>query len=72
MSQRIEIEFTLNGRRARASVRPQDSALKLLREAGWQLRDQKLVNNQGEPLELEILMYKSAAMERVVARGLPA
>jgi microcin C transport system substrate-binding protein len=44
----------------------QRQALALLREAGWKLDNQKLVNQSGEPLKLEILNYHSAAMERVI------
>lgn len=44
----------------------QRQAMELLKQAGWKLRDQKLVNEKGEPLTLEILNYHSAAMERVV------
>jgi len=34
----------------------QRQALRLLREAGWTIKDQKLVNAQGQPLEFEILL----------------
>ncbi|MBA7473828.1 Oligopeptide-binding protein AppA [subsurface metagenome] len=41
------------------------SALRLLKEAGWEIRDRKLVNNKtGKPMEFELLMY-SPSMERV-------
>lgn len=40
-------------------------ALGLLREAGWELRDQRLVNTQtGEPFEFELLLY-TPTFERV-------
>ena len=44
----------------------QRRAMELLRSAGWRLDDGTLVNAAGEPLELEVLNYKSAAMDRVV------
>ena len=40
-------------------------ATKLLQEAGWKLRDGKLVNSSGEPFEFEILLV-SPAFERIV------
>lgn len=41
------------------------SALRLLKEADWEIRDRKLVNNKtGKPMEFELLMY-SPSMERV-------
>jgi microcin C transport system substrate-binding protein len=41
------------------------SALALLKEAGWEIRDRKLTNvNTGEPMEFELLLY-SPSMERV-------
>ena len=41
------------------------SALRLLKEAGWEIKDKKLVNNKtGKPMEFELLMY-SPSMERV-------
>jgi microcin C transport system substrate-binding protein len=48
------------------SIRPQlRKALRLLREAGWRIRDRKLVNTRtGEPMEFELLLY-SPSMERV-------
>jgi len=43
-------------------------ALKLLKEAGWQLQDGKLVNQQsGEPMKFEILLVQKD-FERVIAR----
>lgn len=47
MSRRIEIEFSLNGRPARASVRAPDSALKLLREE-FELTGVKYACGEGE------------------------
>ncbi|MEE8270820.1 MAG: extracellular solute-binding protein [Alphaproteobacteria bacterium] len=42
------------------------SALGLLREAGWEIRDSVLINvATGEPMEIEILM-RSNALERVI------
>jgi len=42
-------------------------ASRLLREAGWEVRDQRLVNTAtGEPMEIEFLVVQ-AASERVVA-----
>jgi microcin C transport system substrate-binding protein len=48
------------------NIRPQlQAALELLKKAGWEVRDQKLVNvNTGEPMVFELLMY-SPSMERV-------
>jgi microcin C transport system substrate-binding protein len=40
-------------------------ALRLLAEAGWQVKDGKLVSAKGEPLQFEIL-YASAGIERVI------
>jgi microcin C transport system substrate-binding protein len=41
------------------------SALALLKEAGWEIRDRRLTNvNTGEPMEFELLLY-SPSMERV-------
>ncbi|RVU28292.1 extracellular solute-binding protein [Neptunomonas marina] len=43
------------------------TALKLLKEAGWQLKKGKLINNKtGEPFEFEILIVQKA-FERIVA-----
>ncbi len=48
------------------SIRSQvRSALRLLKKAGWEIRERKLVNNKtGKPMEFELLMY-SPSMERV-------
>ncbi len=48
------------------NIRPQmRQALQLLRQAGWEIRDRKLVNTRtGEPMEFELLLY-SPSMERV-------
>ena len=48
------------------NIRPQlRQALRLLKEAGWVIKDKKLVNVEtGEPLEFELLLY-SPSMERV-------
>ena len=48
------------------NIRPQmRQALRLLREAGWEIRNRRLVNSRtGEPLEFELLLY-SPSMERV-------
>ncbi len=48
------------------NIRPQIRlALGLLRQAGWEIRDRKLVNvDTGEPMEFELLLY-SPSMERV-------
>ena len=36
------------------------SALRLLKEAGWEIRNRKLVNvSTGQPMEFELLMYES-------------
>ncbi|MDC0141043.1 extracellular solute-binding protein [Pelagibacteraceae bacterium] len=40
-------------------------ATKLIKDAGWKLRDGKLVNSKGEPFEFEILLV-SPAFERIV------
>lgn len=40
-------------------------ALRLLREAGWEIKNQRLVNKQGQPFEFEILLA-SAQFERIV------
>ncbi len=49
------------------NIRPQiRKALSLLKEAGWVLRNRKLVNTRtGRPMEFEVLLY-SPSMERVV------
>lgn len=42
------------------------TALDLLKEAGWELKDTKLINREtGEPMEFEVLFY-SPSMERVL------
>jgi microcin C transport system substrate-binding protein len=48
------------------NIRPQlQTALELLKKAGWEIRDQKLTNvNTGEPMVFELLLY-SPSMERV-------
>lgn len=48
------------------NIRPQlRKALSLLRDAGWQIRDRRLVNTRtGEPMEFEMLLYLSS-FERV-------
>ncbi|WP_209780342.1 extracellular solute-binding protein [Azospirillum agricola] len=46
----------------RANLR---TALGLFKEAGWELRNNKLVNAKGEPLRFEILLVQ-ADMERIV------
>ncbi len=48
------------------SIRPQlRKALGLLRRAGWEIEDRRLVNTEtGEPMEFELLLY-SPSMERV-------
>lgn len=48
------------------NIRPQmRTALRLLRQAGWQIEDRRLVNTRtGEPMEFELLLY-SPSMERV-------
>ena len=47
------------------NIRPQiRQALRLLKEAGWEIRDRRLVNTRtGEPMEFELLLY-SPSMER--------
>ncbi|MGC9311483.1 MAG: extracellular solute-binding protein [Sediminispirochaetaceae bacterium] len=47
------------------TIRPQiRQALRLLKEAGWEIRDRRLVNTRtGEPMEFELLLY-SPSMER--------
>ncbi len=49
------------------NIRPQiRAALALLKEAGWEIRDEKLTNvKSGQPLEFELLMYEST-MEPIV------
>ena len=42
------------------------SALRLLKSAGWNLKDGKLLNANGEQMKFEVLLY-SPAFERVVA-----
>lgn len=42
------------------------TAIRLLGEAGWTIKNQRLVNAQGEPFEIEFLLV-SPAFERVVA-----
>ena len=47
------------------NIRPQlHKALRLLQDAGWTLNDNKLVNTQGEPFKIELLLSQSS-MERV-------
>jgi len=48
------------------NIRPQiRSALRLLKEAGWEIQNRRLVNiRTGEPMEFELLLY-SPSMERV-------
>lgn len=48
------------------NIRPQlRAALDLFRQAGWEVRDRRLVNTKtGEPMEFELLLY-SPSMERV-------
>ena len=48
------------------NIRPQmRQALQLLKEAGWEIRDRRLVNvGTGEPMEFELLLY-SPSLERV-------
>lgn len=48
------------------NIRPQiRKALSLLQQAGWEIRDRKLVNTgTGEPMEFELLLY-SPSFERV-------
>lgn len=42
-------------------------ALALLRQAGWEIRQRKMVHSEtGQPLALEILNYHSPGMERVI------
>ncbi len=47
------------------NIRPQiRQALRLLKEAGWEIRNRRLVNTRtGEPMEFEMLLY-SPSMER--------
>lgn len=47
------------------NIRPQiRQALRLLKEAGWEIRNRRLVNTRtGEPMEFELLLY-SPSMER--------
>ena len=40
-------------------------AMELLKKSGWEIKDQRLVNQNGQPLEFEILL-SSADFERVV------
>ena len=47
------------------NIRPQlHKALRLLQDAGWTLRDNQLVNSEGEPFKIELLLSQST-MERV-------
>ncbi len=48
------------------NIRPQiRQALRLLRQAGWQIKDRRLVNSRtGEAMEFELMLY-SPSMERV-------
>ena len=52
----------------RANLR---EALKLLREAGWQVKDGKLVNGAGERMSVEFL-YSDPAFERILLSYKPA
>ncbi|EKF74898.1 oligopeptide ABC transporter periplasmic peptide-binding protein [Alcanivorax hongdengensis A-11-3] len=42
-------------------------ALVLLREAGWHLKDQTLVNAQGQPLRFTVLNYHNPGIYRILA-----
>ena len=47
------------------NIRPQlGTALNLLKKAGWNLKDGKLINSNGEPFKIELLLVQ-ASMERV-------
>ncbi|WP_163370890.1 extracellular solute-binding protein [Endozoicomonas acroporae] len=47
------------------NIRPQlKKALRLLKKAGWTLENNKLVNNNGQPLEIELLLGQPS-LERV-------
>ena len=41
-------------------------ATRLLREAGWQIRDGKLVGTDGRPMQFEFLLSANAQFERIV------
>lgn len=62
----FEQEYSLPITDGSGNLRPQTrEALRLLREAGWQMDGRRLVNAQGQQLRFEILMHDSS-MERVV------
>ena len=57
--------YTLPETDGSGNIRPQlHKALRLLQSAGWTLHNNKLVNAQGEPLKIELLLHQSS-MERV-------
>ena len=60
-------EFTLPETDGSGSIRPNiRRALRLLREAGWEVRDGVMTNTEtGQPLRFEIL-YRSANLEKVL------
>ncbi|MBE0507083.1 MAG: ABC transporter substrate-binding protein [Marinospirillum sp.] len=62
----FEQKYTLPVTDGSGNLRPQTrEALRLLREAGWQMDGRRLVNAQGQQLRFEILMHDSS-FERVV------
>lgn len=62
----FEQEYSLPVTDGSGNLRPQTrEALRLLREAGWQMEGRRLVNAQGQQLRFEILMHDSS-FERVV------
>ena len=61
-STEITIPKTKGNGKVRAQMR---SALKLLKAAGWKLKDGKLVNAEGKQMVLEIMMW-SNTLEKVV------
>ncbi len=57
--------YTLPETDGSGNIRPQlHKALRLLQNAGWTLHNNKLVNAQGEPFRIELLLHQ-ASMERV-------
>lgn len=58
--------FTLNKTRADGNIRQElRQAARLLKQAGWVIKDGKRVDQNGQPVEIEMLLYDST-FERVV------
>ena len=59
-------EFSLNKTKGDGNIRNElRQAARLLNQAGWKVKNGKRVNQNGEPIEIEMLLY-DATFERVV------